>query len=233
MASYVLIHGGAHAGWCWDRLKPLLESDPRVQRVIALDLPGHGSRLGDKEQGDVTLEDYIEAVAETVRNADLRDVILVGHSLAGVSVPQAAARVADRIKRLVMLSALIPDEGKTVHDMMEANRSAGPQTGRDMQAEYRRMFCNDYDDEALIDWHMSKLGPQPPMPMNTPVSRADFPKDLPSTYIVLLQDQALAPRFQRQVLKNLPRAEVVELDAGHSAMVSKPKALAEVLLRYA
>ena len=233
MTSYVLIHGGAHAGWCWDRLRPLLESDQRVQRVLARDLPGHGSRLGDKEQGDVTLEDYIAAIAETVRHADLRDVVLVGHSLAGVSVPQAAARVADRIKRLVMLSALIPDEGKTGLDMMAANPSQRSQRDHDMQAEYRRMFCNDYDDEALIEWHMSKLGPQPPMPMKTPVSRADLPKDLPSTYIVLLQDQALVPPFQRRLLQNLPDTEVVELDAGHSAMVSKPKELAEVLLRYA
>ena len=40
MASFVLIHGGAHGAWCWDRVVPYLRSDPRVQEVVAVDLQG-------------------------------------------------------------------------------------------------------------------------------------------------------------------------------------------------
>lgn len=232
MTSYVLVHGGAHGGWCWERLTPYLEADARVDRVVALDLPGHGQRVDERDLNEITLEDYIEDIAGTVRRLDLRDVVLVGHSLAGASMPQAAARVADRVKRAVFLSALIPGEGKSSLETIEANRTLDLPRGGDMSEQYRSMFCNDEDDETAR-WHLSKLGPQPPAIMTAKVSRAGFPQDLPSTYIVLLKDQALAPSFQRELLKNLPDPEVVELDAGHSAMVSKPKELADILLRYA
>ena len=232
MTSYVLVHGGAHAGWCWDRLVPYLEADPRVDHVVAVDLPGHGSRSKEQDIGGITLEDYVEGIAGPIRDRGLRDVVLVGHSLAGASMPQAAGRVADRVKRAVYLSALIPFEGKTSHETLLTDTDSGPR-GSDILAEYRRMFCNDFEDEALIHEHISKLCPQPPGPLTEPVSRADVSRDLPSTYIVLLKDNALHPNFQRKLLANLPDPEVVELDAGHSAMVSRPKELAEILLRYA
>jgi pimeloyl-ACP methyl ester carboxylesterase len=54
-----------------------------------------------------------------------------------------------------------------------------------------------------------------------------------STYVVLTDDQVLPPALQRQMAARLGRATVVELDAGHSAMVSRPRALAALLLAYA
>src|SRR5690606_7323200 len=85
MSSFVLVHGGAHGAGCWDRLPPLLARDPRVARVLAVDLPGHGRRLEAKPQAEITLDDYVDAVVGDVLGEDLADVVLVGHSLAGIT----------------------------------------------------------------------------------------------------------------------------------------------------
>ncbi len=44
MLSFVLVHGGAHGAWCWDRLVPHLKAHSEVGNVVAVDLAGHGAR---------------------------------------------------------------------------------------------------------------------------------------------------------------------------------------------
>jgi pimeloyl-ACP methyl ester carboxylesterase len=232
MTNYVLIHGGAHAGWCWEKLVPYLEEDTRVGKVVSLDLVGHGARLDEKPHKQITLEDYIQDIAGAVNRLGLQDVVLVPHSLAGVSTPQAAARIADRVKRIVFVSALIPPEGWTGNDtFQDISRASGPAVGG-YERSYRYMFCNDLDEDTA-QWLLSRLGPEPAAALTTPVSRRDFSSSIPTTYLVLTQDQALPPDAQRQLLRNIGDPEVVELESGHDAMVSHPGELAQVLLRYA
>jgi pimeloyl-ACP methyl ester carboxylesterase len=229
MASFVLVHGGAHGAWCWQRLIPLLQAHPRVERVLALDLVGHGARRSEKPLESIELEDYIEDVASAVELQDLRDVVLVGHSLAGVYLPQAAARVRPRVRRLVLVSASVPPEGQSLADLLRHPR--GPrlsQTGGTPE-DFRRMFCSDLD-AADSTWLLSQLGPEPPGPLSEPVSRKSVPPSLPITYIVLTRDQALDPGFQREQARNVDAREILELEAGHSAMVSAPRELARLLL---
>ena len=72
----VLVHGGGFAASCWDRLVPLLP-----EPVVALDLPGRGSRPAPLV--GLTIGHFVDAVVDTLEADDLRDVTLVGHSLAG------------------------------------------------------------------------------------------------------------------------------------------------------
>jgi hypothetical protein len=94
------------------------------------------------------------------------------------------------------------------------------------------MFCNDMD-EATTQWLIKQITPEPAGALAEPVRRPGFPKDLPTSYVVLLRDQALTPEVQRTMAANIGQPELVDLDAGHDAMVSRPKELAEILLRYA
>ncbi|MFQ6117941.1 MAG: alpha/beta hydrolase, partial [Candidatus Bipolaricaulia bacterium] len=110
MADYVLVHGAWQGAWGWARLKKSLEE--RGQRVLAVDLPGHGERI-QADLAKIALQDYIDTVTEEIVKDDLHDVILVGHSLGGITVPYVAERIRERIKRLVFISCLLPDEGKS------------------------------------------------------------------------------------------------------------------------
>jgi pimeloyl-ACP methyl ester carboxylesterase len=115
MATFVLIHGGCHGGWCWERIVPLLRD--RGHKVFAPDLPGTGS---DRTPfSEVTLRGWAEFVADLIAQQS-EPVILVGHSLGGPVISQAAEFVPDRIKALVYLAAIMPSDGETAGAMVPA-----------------------------------------------------------------------------------------------------------------
>lgn len=227
MTDFVLVHGGAHGAWCWERLVPHLVSDPRVGAVVAVDLRGHGARRGDGGLEGITVADYVDDVVGEIEGRDLADVVLVGHSLAGITTPRVAQRVGDRVRRLVHLSTSNPPVGQSIADLMEH-----PLSPVSRGADFRRMFCNDLDDDTVA-WLLARLEREPPGPMTEPVPPVALPPGLATTYILLERDEALPPAYQREQARNAGVDEVVPFDAGHSAFLSRPRELAELLLRYA
>ncbi len=232
MTNFVLVHGAAHGAWCWDPMVPFLMKDTRVREVLAVDLVGHGKRLHEKPHDQIHREDYIQDVVRAIEERGLRDVVLVGHSNAGTIIPQAATRVRDRLKRLVFVSAAIPPEGKTIQQVFADLKYSPSRPGAPMEQNYRRMFCNDMDEQSA-QWLMRQITPEPAKALAEPVSRPGFPTNLPLTYVLLKRDEALTPAVQRVMAANLNIHDIPELDAGHDAMVSYPNKLAQVLLRYA
>lgn len=225
--SFVLVHGGAHGAWCWERLVPHLEASPKVEAVVAVDLPGHGANRDVKPIDEIGLDDYADAVVAAIEDADLHEVILVGHSLAGVTLPRAGARVVPRLRRLVFLSTIAPAPGQSVQDAMKhplspIQRGLAPDV----------MFCSDLDAEATA-WVLGNLGPQPEGPMTQPVEVATAPPGVPSSYVLLERDEALPPEMQREQARVVEVDEIVPFDGGHDAFVSRPAELAELLLRWA
>ncbi len=100
MATYVLVHGAWHGGWCWSKLVPLLEATRH--RAIALDLPGHGN---DKTPlAELSLDRYVACVSTAIGTID-EPVVLVGHSLGGTVISQTAEMHPDRILKLIYLCA--------------------------------------------------------------------------------------------------------------------------------
>lgn len=224
MTSFVLVHGGSHAAWCWERMVPFLEADRRVDAVVAVDLPGHGARRDDARLDAITAGDYVDAVVADIEERGLREVVLVGHSLAGITMPHVAARLPDRMRRLVYLSTSNPPPGQSIDDLMKH-----PLSPLSRGIDFETMFCNDLDAEATA-WLRSRLGPEPPLPMREPFVAAVLPADLPTTYVLLERDEALPPAFQREQARNAGAQEIVPFDAGHSAFVSRPRELANLLL---
>ena len=225
MANFVLVHGAVHGGWCWERVVPLLEVSPRVEEVVAIDLVGHGARVEEKPLGDICLGDYADDVVREIESRDLHDVVLVGHSLAGITLPLAAQRLVSRLRRVVYLSTTNPPVGQSVEDRMN-----DPLSPISRAVDFETMFCNDLDEETST-WLLSRLGPEPPGPMAEKVTVATGPSRVPSTYILLEKDEALPPAFQREQARTAQADEIITFDAGHSAFASRPKELADLLLR--
>ena len=224
MLNFVLVHGGAHAGWCWDHVVPHLMRASEVENVIALDLTGHGGRLDSKPHGEVTAADYVNDIVYEIESRDLSRVVLVGHSLAGLSLAPAAARLRHRLEHVICLSTSNPPVGRSVLDLMKH-----PLSPISRAADAETMFCNDLDDQTS-SWLLSRLGPEPAGPMQEAVTIATLPSDVPSTYILLERDEALPPDYQREQAQNAGIQRIVPFDAGHSAFASRPKALARTLL---
>ncbi len=225
MANFVLVHGAVHGAWCWERVIPVLEASPGVEAVVAVDLVGHGARLGEKPLEDISIDDYVDNVVGEVEGRDLHDVVLVGHSLAGITITPAAHWLGSRLRRLVYLSTTNPAVGQSVEDRMN-----DPLSPLSRGVDFETMFCNDLDEETST-WLLSRLGPEPPGPMAEKVAVAAGPPDVASTYILFEKDEALPPAFQREQARTAQVDEIVTLDAGHSAFASRPEELAALLLQ--
>lgn len=106
---FVLVHGACHGAWCWNKLKPLLESTSAGHKITVLDLAASGINM--KVIQDVkTLNDYTGPLLELL--ASLRPdekVILVGHSLGGLSLALAMDKFPEKISVAVFLAAFMPD----------------------------------------------------------------------------------------------------------------------------
>lgn len=96
MATYVLVHGGGHGGWCYRKVAALLRQ--AGHDVYTPTLTGLGERA-HLVSGDVDLDLHIRDITAVLHYDDLRDVILVGHSYGGMVITGVADRSSDRIGR--------------------------------------------------------------------------------------------------------------------------------------
>src|SRR4029453_12703813 len=109
--DFVLIHGGAHGAWCW---QPLLEH--LAAPALAVDLPGRAGRPGDLET--LAVRDFAAAVVEDIESAGLSQVVLVGHSMAGLTIPPVLERIPARLASAVFVSCVLPRDAQTALDAL-------------------------------------------------------------------------------------------------------------------
>jgi pimeloyl-ACP methyl ester carboxylesterase len=211
----------------WDRLVPLLNG-----RVIAVDLPGRGSR-GDADLAKVSIDDCADAVVNDLLGADLTDVVLVGHSLAGVTLPRVVARVRERIRRVVFVSAIIPPHGISVFENIDPSIkdsvAASLRGGiyRQDPGSARPWLCNDLDEHDT-EWVIDHMVDDAAGLLQEPVDLSGL-GDIPRTYVHLTRDMTVPPELQAKCVAAIDPADEVSLDGGHMAMVGQPRRLADLL----
>ncbi|WP_219837007.1 alpha/beta fold hydrolase [Paenibacillus sp. R14(2021)] len=228
MSTYLLIHGAWHGAWCWEKIVPLLET--AGHRVIAIDLPGHGE--DQTPISEVTLDVYANRVVAAIDGLD-EEVILVGHSMAGIVVSQAAEYRPNRIKSLVYLTAFLLQNGQNMlvippnPNMRVSEDGSTITVPADKAKDTFYNNCLDEDITAAV----SRLQVQATSPFVTPVSltQQNFGQ-VPRYYIEGLRDHAIPIEMQRQMQAASPCKEVFTLDTDHSPFYSTPEQLCNILL---
>ncbi|GAC1600989.1 MAG: alpha/beta hydrolase [Acidimicrobiales bacterium] len=125
MATFVLIHGGWHGGWCYRRVESRLRALGHT--VFAPTLTGLGER-SHLFRADINLTDHANDVLAVIKYEELDDIVLVGHSSGGMVISVVADRIPDKIRMLVYLDAFIPENGKCQMDYLPADRVEGMRT---------------------------------------------------------------------------------------------------------
>ncbi|AMO71250.1 alpha/beta fold hydrolase [Sphingorhabdus sp. M41] len=237
MASFILIHGSWHGGWCFDGIKALLEK--QGHEVIAPDLPGMG---GDEEElRAVTLQGWADFAAGLCRKATQKPVILAGHSRGGLVVSQAAETAPDAIDALVYICAMMLPDGMS---RAQFKKLEGPNPGFDaiitsvakgagtaVDGEGGRDIFAQLSPEDLVDNAMERLVVEPHGPRSEPLRlTADGFGSLPRTYVECTEDRTIPIDSQRRMQKLVPGATIVTLDADHSPFLSRPEELAAALI---
>jgi pimeloyl-ACP methyl ester carboxylesterase len=235
MAEFVLVHGAWHGAWCWDDFIPALAR--RGHGAHVLDLPG----LGDDPTPlpEITLDTCASRIVGRVRRID-RPIWLLGHSMGGAMITQAAEKVADRLKALVYLSAFVPASGQSVVELAMTDTESrlnrvmildqGKGTTSVPQEHIRECFYASCDDRVVRKALAHLRREQPGLPTSTPVSLCDAAAlALPRFYIECLQDNAISIEAQRRMHRKANVARVATLDTDHSPFFSRPDQLAHVL----
>jgi pimeloyl-ACP methyl ester carboxylesterase len=236
--DYAFVHGGGQGGWVWDETIEALkrQTDGAFGRALALDAPGCGTKRG-REGEDLDPEAIAAELVGDIEAAGFRDVVLVGHSQAGMELPFMAELRPGLFRRLVYLTCSAPPAGRSTLSMMgqglhgsNPDEVGWPVLGGDMHARFRAMFCNDMTP-AETDAFLGKLGRDMwPAPTYSASNwRYGHLDATPSSYVLCLQDQALTPAWQERFAERLRCQRIVRLDAGHQAMNTRPHALAEAL----
>jgi pimeloyl-ACP methyl ester carboxylesterase len=274
---FVLVHGGGHGGWCFGQVAPYLVQEGHA--VVSPDLPGHGvnarfprswwSRAQEPGKfaaepspvAELTLTDLAAGVSAVVRQLARpdRQVILVGHSMAGVLLNWAGEAAPELIGRLVYLSGWMTGPDKSFGDYQRTPEMATTEILPLMVASpgeigavridfssadpaYRQRaksaFAADVDD-GTWDAAAHLLTPDTPAaaftePVHLTASRWGT---IPRTYISCTADRALPPAAQHRFISEADaftpanQTDVRELPASHSPFLSQPGQLARILVQ--
>jgi pimeloyl-ACP methyl ester carboxylesterase len=240
MATFVLVHGAFAGGWCWERLVPLLEAEGHT--VDALDLPGHGA--DPAPIAEMTLENNARRVADHVAAAAAERVVLVGHSMGGMSITQAAELVPERIAKLVYLAAFLPGDGMTLPqlaamepnvDGVQANLVVDEAEGTFVVADHavREVVFGECDDEAFA-FAGPRREPEALAAAGAAVQLTEARAgSVPRIYIECTLDRAIGIEKQRVMQALRPCERVFTLETDHSPFLSTPRELADCLLAIA
>ena len=185
----------------------------------------------------MTLAGFVASAVADIEGAGLDDLVVVGHSLAGLVVPGIVAKLgATRVREMVLLAAFVPPQGLSVVDTLRGPLAPLARSARTVQrssiprALARYAFCNGMTREQR-EMTLSRLCGEAASVIFESVDRRDLPGDVPRTWIMTLRDRALSTRQQLTAIESLGGVDtMICIDGCHDVMVSDPAGLAGILL---
>jgi pimeloyl-ACP methyl ester carboxylesterase len=223
---FALVHGAYHGSWCWEQLRQELQRDGHT--TSAVDLPCEDPEAGAERYAD----EVVHSMPKTAEG-----VVLVGHSLGGLTIPVVAGRT--KTLMTVYLCALVPMPGLSF-DAQDADLRTGFKPSEeaishpDGSASWPERgaiesFFHDCDPE-IARVAARRLRKQYWLVMQevTPLRR--WP-DSPSAYILCTDDRVIPPAYSRRAAREQLGVEPVEMAGGHSPFLSRPRELATLLER--
>lgn len=237
MAVFVLVHGGGHGGWCYQKLARLLRA--AGHDVYTPTLTG----LGERQHlltVDTGLSTHVTDIVSTLVFEDLDDVILVGHSYGGMVITGVADRAAERIRELVYLDAAHPEDGQSLVDtapeaMAFARSSSQIVNGVELvmwpdDAMIAAMGVSDPEDEAVL---RARMVPHPWKAFAEKLSftNAEAVRRIPRSNINCTA--SLRNSSPEMRARQLAGQRNFEIDTGHDLMITEPRKVADMLLAIA
>jgi pimeloyl-ACP methyl ester carboxylesterase len=231
MATFVLIHGGGHGGWCYQRVARLLRANGH--EVHTPSLSGCGEHAHQVHAG-IDLDTHIDDVLALLFSEDLRDVILVGHSYGGMVITGVADRGGDRIGKVVYLDAANPKNGESLDDvaggLMALARSMGEIVdGVELVLQPDSAIVPMYGvtEPDDIEWVTARLTPHPWQCFEQKLEFRDEAALLAIPTFHVICTSTLEGRDKE--LMDAARAEsrLWMIDTGHDLMLTEPQAVTD------
>lgn len=225
MATFVLVHGGGHGGWCYQPVARRLQA--KGHTVYAPSLSGMGEHAQNMHAG-IDLDWQVNDVVQLLHYEDLRDAILVGHSYGGMVITGAADRATDRVGHRVYLDAAYPQNGEALADHAPMTREAR-KAGRVVDGVELFLFPEmgelvgyyGITDPATIEWAKQRFTPHPWACFEQPlVLRNEAAmRAIPESHIICTVTK---PGRDMALLTERSQGRVWDIDTGHDLMLTEP-----------
>ena len=232
MANFVLVHGGGHGGWCYQKVARLLQAKGHV--VYAPSLPGMGEHTHMIHSG-IDLDAHIDDVVGLLFSEDLQGAIVVGHSYGGMVITGVADRASERVGHRVYLDAAYPSDGESLHehafasiDPLQLGMYAINDTEVVMKPEpFYAGFFGIHDPERA-DWTNARLTPQPwkCFSQKLKLRNEAAMRAIPESHLICTPT---IPGRDMQKLKANSEGRVWDIDTGHDLMLTEPQWVADRL----
>lgn len=234
--TYVLVHGSWQAPYAWDSVQAHLSK--LGNKVIVVELPGHGSDTTAPHL--LSLDVYRDKVIDAISKAD-SNVILVGHSMAGMVISQVAEKIPSKISKLIYVGAFLPSSGQALTDLAysDPDSKLGPlliPSADQLTLDVKRdsltwLFIND-GPEAEKQRVLDNYRAEPAIPFTgkatlTPENFGSVEK----VYIKTLQDIVISPGLQDRMIAAAGITSIDSINTSHSPFLSKPLDLTYLLVR--
>lgn len=214
---YVFVHGAADSGWAWHLVAAELQA--RGHEALTPDLPCEDPAAG--------LAEYTDAVVAAV--GERPEVVVVGHSLGGLTAPLVCARV--RARMLVFAAAMVPAPGETGGEWWANTGYADTAAARSAYGDDERAVYLHDVAPALADEALARARGQAEAPLLEPWPLDALP-DVPTRYVLFRDDRMFPAAWTRAMVHDRLGLVPDEIDGGHCAYLSNPAALADRLAAY-
>ncbi|MDB5497304.1 MAG: alpha/beta hydrolase fold protein [Phenylobacterium sp.] len=225
--GFGLIHGGFHGAWCWSEVVRRL-----AWPCAAVDLPG---RTGSREQlAGITYEDWVQSATVQIGALAVDRLVIVAHSLGGITLPAVAERLSDKVRHCVFIAAVMPPEGRAFADLGHIAEAADGVWPKPPSEALERSLCNDMPPGS-IDGLWPKLAQAEPLgPLRHAISRRTILRT-PVTFIRALRDVTGClgdlDAGDSPLRAEFPDATIEHVEAGHSLIMTAPDEVARLLTR--
>lgn len=234
METIVLVHGAWADVSSWDAVVPLLKA--QGHEVIAINLARHGK--DNTSFADITFQTYVDQVKAAI--GDRKNVILVGHSFAGLIISQVAEEIPTQISKLIFLAAILPHDGDSLLGL--AKTDAGSHIGKYLTVDKEHgaaiiakdgtadIFAADAPQQVQ-DYIAANMKAEPLAPLATPVhlTAKNF-GSIKKVYIHTANDHAISYPAQQFMVKNSKVDKVYTLQSSHTPFISMPDKLAAIII---
>ncbi|MGW8885778.1 alpha/beta fold hydrolase [Streptomyces sp. NPDC055749] len=226
MSEFVLVAGAWLGSWAWDEVAPELRAAGHGAHPLTL------TGLAEKKDLAAGQQTHVQDIVDEVERLGLRDVVLVGHSYAGIPVGQAAERLADRLTRVVFVDAGVPADGESFASVWWEGREKLETPIRENGGFWAPLTAADFEGQDLTDGQIARFvagaTPHPGAALTEPATLSRSLGELPATYIKCLLDGPDPSEDVAELLKS-EHWNLVTMDTGHWPMFSRPRELAAIL----
>ncbi|CAA3005786.1 methylesterase 17-like [Olea europaea subsp. europaea] len=201
---FVMIHGISGGGWCWYKIRCLMENSG--YKVSCIDLKGSGIDRTDPNT-ILSFKEYNNPLLQFLSSLnDNEKVILVGHSAGGLSLTDAIHKFAKKISLAVYVAATMLKTGYVTKE--------------------------DIKDDSTLAAMLLRPGPIQAL-KSAYFEEGDDAEGVPRIYIKTTHDHVIKPQQQDAMIKKWPPTDVYVLESDHSPFFSAPFTLFGLLVKAA